>query len=102
MTTATITGLRRRLRQPAIIGKYVTLRAVSGSTRFKIMVMLHTHRQGLTITEMAEVLQNSLSRVSHQIRILRQRQIIISTRRHRQVTYRLRDGSRLDWYLRSK
>ena len=101
MTNATLTQLRQQLQEPLIKQKHANLRAVAGSTRFKILIMLHDQPTGLTVTEMATVLHSTLSRVSHQMKILRQHKIVGSVPRHREVVYRLRRRARLDWYLQA-
>lgn len=100
MNTLTLTKLRRRLQESVIRQRYATLRAISGSTRYKILVMLHYQPEGLTVTEMARTLNSTLSRISHQMRILRRYKIVKSTPRRREVVYRLRGFEQLDSFLR--
>ena len=47
------------------------LRVISGSGRFRILVLLNEQPAGLRVTEIAGILNASTSRISHQMRILR-------------------------------
>lgn len=77
---------------------YKVLRAVGGPLRYKIVCLLSASPRGMTVTALAETLGSSLSRVSHQLRILRQGDIVMHARRNREVVYTL-DGDRMRRHL---
>jgi len=52
------------------------LRVISGSGRFRILVLLKERPAGLRVTEIAEILNASTSRISHQMRILRKNRMV--------------------------
>lgn len=55
--------------------------------RFKIMVALRHHPDGLTVSEIAEILEAPISRVSHQLAILRKRKFVKRRRNNRERIY---------------
>lgn len=63
------------------------LRVISGSGRFRILVLLNERPTGLKVTEIATVLQASTSRVSHQMRILRQNGMVHAEPQGREKIY---------------
>lgn len=63
----------------------------SGSTRFKIILLLGYSKQGFTVTELAGILNASLSRISHQLRILRKNKFVTATGKNRETIYRVSD-----------
>jgi len=63
------------------------LRVISGSGRFRILVLLHEQPEGLRVTEIAEILRASTSRVSHQMRILRKNGMVSSSPNGREKIY---------------
>lgn len=71
---------------------YVVLRAISGPLRYRIVLLLAGARRGMTVTALADALGSSLSRVSHQLRILRQAKVVSATRRNREMVYALDTG----------
>lgn len=73
---------------------FVVLRAISGPLRYRIVLLLSGARRGTTVTALADALGSSLSRVSHQLRILRQAKVVSATRRNREMVYVL-DAARL-------
>ena len=87
---------RSLLRKPEYRSRLQTLRALTGSTRFQILILLQTRSDGITVTELAKTLRGSLSRISHQMRILRRHQIVTSKRRQREIIYRIRNRKLLD------
>lgn len=60
-----------------------------GKTRFKIALVLMHYREGLTVTELSKILNASLSRISHQLRILRAHKLVLARRKNREVIYKL-------------
>lgn len=65
------------------------LRSLCGPMRFEITLILSKYPEGLTVGEIAELLQSSLSRISHQLRILKKDSLVESAREGRNVTYRI-------------
>ena len=63
------------------------LRVISGSGRYRILLLLNEMPEGLRVTEIAEVLHASTSRVSHQMRILRKNGMVVAEPRGREKTY---------------
>jgi ArsR family transcriptional regulator, zinc-responsive transcriptional repressor len=96
MNTATITALRSSLHSSRLRDSHVMLRALSGTSRFKILMILRKEPAGLTPTEIAKVLNVSLSRVSHQMRILRDHDLVTVTENSREAIYRLRSKQLID------
>lgn len=88
MTQRDIQKFRARLQQPYTKAQHQLLRTISGSTRYQILVLLRAKPAGMTVTDMAKVLRGSLSRISHQMRILRSRKLVAAQRRRREVIYR--------------
>ncbi len=89
MTTAMLSALRARLKSPSFNDSHQLLRTVSGTSRFKILTMLQLSPAGLTPTDIARVLNVSLSRVSHQLRILRDHRLVMTNEGSREVVYRI-------------
>ncbi|KPJ84977.1 hypothetical protein AMJ57_04885 [Parcubacteria bacterium SG8_24] len=68
---------------------FKSLRVIAGPTRFKIMVLLSHHKDGLIVSELAEIMKMSLSRVSHQLKIMRQHGLVTHRRMGNKVLYSL-------------
>ena len=68
------------------------MRVCCGPMRFKVLTLLGSRREGFTVTELARVLQSSLSRVSHQLRILRKHKLVFAKGINRETIYRLSNG----------
>ncbi len=83
------TRAKLSLSTPFVKECYRVIRAICGPIRYKIVVLLRAERAGLTVTELASSLGSSLSRVSHQLRILRQAKLVKAVRRNREVVYTL-------------
>ncbi len=96
MKTSAILTLRDILRSATLKRTHALLRAVSGTSRFKILMVLRHEPAGLTPTEIAKALNVSLSRISHQLRILRDHDLVTVTAGSREVTYRLRSKQLID------
>ncbi len=80
---------------------YRVVRTICGPLRYKIICLLSANARGLTVTELAETLGSSLSRVSHQLRILRVGKLVRAERQNRQVIYTLK-ADRLHRHLALK
>ena len=65
------------------------LKATADPTRLKILAALSAGE--LCVTDLARILEVSESAVSHQLRVLRQANLVAGRRRGRQVFYRLAD-----------
>lgn len=55
--------------------------------RFKIMTALRNRPEGLTVSEISEILEAPISRVSHQLAILRKRQFVRRRKHNRERIY---------------
>ncbi len=64
-------------------------RVVCSPTRFKIMMALKGDKKGLTVTQLSKKLRTSLSRTSHQLRILKREEVISSMKAGREAIYKL-------------
>ena len=69
------------------------LRAISGQVRYKILGALIQSKDGLTVSEMAKIFGYSVSRVSHQLRILRKYKVVTMQRNGKSMTYRMGDST---------
>lgn len=67
----------------------VICRAICGPTRFKIIALLRHYPKGLAVTQLAKMLHASLSRVSHQLRILKGHKLVEATSQNREKIYKL-------------
>jgi DNA-binding transcriptional ArsR family regulator len=67
------------------------MRALCGPMRFKIIYLLHKNKKGLSVTEIAEILHGSLSRISHQLSILKAHKMVRSSGQNRETIYKLGD-----------
>ena len=56
------------------------LRSISGNVRYKIVEALHQAEDGLTVGDIAKLFDYSISRVSHQLRVLRKYKISIQNK----------------------
>lgn len=87
---------RRKIR--IILGKkevkllLKTLRVLCGSMRFSILMTLkYLGQEGLAVADLAVILSASPSRISHQLKILRDYKLVKITRKNREVLYFLTD-----------
>jgi DNA-binding transcriptional ArsR family regulator len=65
------------------------LRAITGSMRLRILMLLAKAGRPLSVTEIAEVMDGTLSRISHQVGILKRYGLVHSKRSSRSVLYSL-------------
>ena len=77
--------------QKRIGNSFKTLRVLCGPMRFKIVYLLHKNKKGLSVTELAKMLGGSLSRISHQLRILKRQKMVRSAGQNRETIYKLGD-----------
>ena len=66
-------------------------KALSGSLRFHILYLLRLHPEGLIVSDIAEILNGSISRISHQLGILKKCNLVTATGLDHKVSYRLND-----------
>lgn len=83
--------LQKSLQTKEFKGSHKLLRAVCGPTRYKIIHLLKQNPIGLTVTDMAQILNSSLSKVSHQIKILKEYKLISARGQNRETIYSLAD-----------
>lgn len=65
-----------------------TLRAISGTMRLKILYFLHCEPE-LCVCDLSDILGESISAVSHQLKILRETQLVETRRDSRTIFYSL-------------
>lgn len=61
-----INGLTKSDRESLALFK-----VLSGSVRFRILVLLRMYPKGMTVGDISDVLSGSVSRISHQLSILK-------------------------------
>ncbi len=88
MSDTQIRQLRRKLATPDAVKTFRAIRAAAGSSRLKILFALRSSKDGLTITDISKLLSASLSRVSHQMRILKKAGLVSAEKDGRNVFYR--------------
>ena len=73
------------------------LKAVSGNARWPIVCTLYDNPKGLTVKGLMEKLMPglSVSRVCHQLRILRDNNVVVSERVGKTAVYRISDRQRV-------
>lgn len=67
------------------------LHALSGQMRLRILYLLHLEGE-LCVCDLSEVLDESLSAVSHQLRVLRQNELVKTRRDAKTIFYRLNEA----------
>jgi DNA-binding transcriptional ArsR family regulator len=87
MLSGSLKTYKKILADKRVHVRYARLRVVAGPTRYKILVLLGAKPSGMTVSDLAGILSASLSRVSHQMRILRKYGMVASVRRGRTITY---------------
>jgi DNA-binding transcriptional ArsR family regulator len=87
MTQQQLRRLKKLLSSKKTKESFKICRSLCGSMRFKIIFILNKQKSGLTVTEMAKILDVSLSRVSHQLRILKKYRLVLTKRINREVVY---------------
>ncbi len=84
---------KRRLLKRAVTDKklqerHVLLRVIAGITRFRILSLLSAAGASLNVSEIADILESSVSTVSHELSILRKTGLVASKRQGREVHYK--------------
>lgn len=67
------------------------LRILCGPSRLAIVLLLKKYKNGLTVTDLAKILNASLSKISHQLAILRRNKFVEIRSRNRETVYGLAD-----------
>src|SRR3990167_6739347 len=99
MNAAYFRQLRNQCNTPAYRQQYRTIRALSGPMRYRILTILRAAPQGLTISEMARVFRVSLSRISHQMRILESARLVKGNRDAFRTRYQFAVPARYSRYF---
>lgn len=63
---------------------------LSGETRYKLVKLLHDLKE-LCVCDMAEILNTTVSAVSHQLKILRKEGVVSTRRKGQTIYYTLQD-----------
>ena len=83
--------LRTILASDSVMATRATIRAVSGLTRYRILVLLYSHPSGLTATDLTEIFSASASMISHQLHILKKHDLIVGYKRGPMIVYQLNE-----------
>ena len=89
ITLKEVHAVRHLYRTNYFLNSLRHIKAFCSQPRFKIMVALRTRPDGLTVSEISEILEAPISRVSHQLAILRKRQFVRRRRHNRERIYTL-------------
>lgn len=74
------------------------LRVLCGPSRLDIVLLLKKYKKGLTVSDLANILNSSLSKISHQLAILRKNNFVEIRSRNRETVYGLADH-RINKYI---
>lgn len=83
--------MNQKLSDKKLKESFKVIRLLCGPIRFKIVFLLKKNNRGLTVTEIAELLNASLSRISHQLRILKEHKLVSAKKINRKVLYTLKN-----------
>jgi DNA-binding transcriptional ArsR family regulator len=87
-----LASVRALLKSKKVHESLRILRALCGPMRYQILVALRASGSaGLTVTELSLVLDASLSRISHQLAILRRHRLVVAKSKNRETMYVLAD-----------
>lgn len=75
------------LSSPVAKRGHAILRALAGSVRVRIMGALRLSDHGLSVSDLAEIFGYSVSRISHQLRILRKYHLVQVHRNSKSMIY---------------
>lgn len=89
MTQKRTHNLHKLFQDKSVEEAFAILRSLCGPTRFEIILALSKHKNGLTVSELAHILEASLSRISHQLRILKKDKLVRGKPMNRNVCYQL-------------
>lgn len=91
MNDKELSGAKKLLANKRIEESFKICRIVCSPTRFKIIFLLKNYPSGLNVTELARILESSLSRISHQLHILRKHDLVVAKGENRETLYKLSD-----------
>lgn len=91
MNKKTKNGLRKIFVTKNFKDSHEILKIICGPTRHKIVHLLKQSPRGLNVTDLAFILKMSLSRVSHQLKILREHRLVSVKGKNRETVYFLTD-----------
>ncbi len=89
ITLKDVRDIKRLFQTSYFLNDVKQIRVFCSQPRFKIMTALRNYPGGLTVSEIAEVLDAPISRVSHQLAILRGRRFVKRRRQNRERIYTL-------------
>lgn len=98
MSTPSKEKLQRLLSSEAVKTGHAMIRVIGGLTRYRVIVLLKSNPEGITVTGLARILGASPSQISHQIRILKKYDLVSGSSEGRTVTYRL-NNKKVDPFL---
>jgi ArsR family transcriptional regulator len=91
LSEAEIGKLRRALSEDNGLEKRLRLhRLLSGETRYKILKLLADLNE-LCVCDLAEILETTVSAVSHQLKVLRNAGVVATRRQGQTIYYSLKD-----------
>jgi len=99
LTTKEIQKLQRSLKSKILKEWFGLAKIISGETRFKILFLLALGRE-LCVCDIAETLGTTVSAISHQLKILRDLDIVRIHRVRQSIFYSLRDKRVKDYFTR--
>lgn len=79
--------LRRIFETKELVRDLDLIKAIGSPARFRIMVILSRCPDGATVTEIAEVLEATVSRISHQLAVLRKLGVVNREKKNREAIY---------------
>lgn len=93
-----IEKVKTALKDDTGVGKVIKVhQLLSGETRYKLVKLLHDLKE-LCVCDMAEILDTTVSAVSHQLKILR-KVGVVSTRREGQTIYYALQDKEIEKFL---
>ena len=91
ITPQRVLGLRRELdHNPSLLQLRDILHALSGPMRFKILYLLHREPE-LCVCDLADILGETVSAVSHQLKVLRKCNLVQTRRDAKTIFYSLNE-----------
>lgn len=89
-----ITNLQREqfqklLKSERVKNGHNIIRAVAGLTRYRIITLLNINPNGLTVSDLASIFSASPSKISHQLRVLKNYNLVFGKREGQTILYRM-------------
>ena len=78
---------------------HAIIRAIAGLTRYRIIQLLLANPAGLTVSTITEILSASPSKISHQLRILKNYDLVFVKRSKQTMTYQLNTKKTMPFLL---